>query len=151
MATKNTKLAGRLINGQTEAYWLNAAKQIPWPISLDQNHISVPTTEVYMAGQNLMVQHFVNAGFFIQTCIPDAVPENKVFDPEIRLKLPAVKIVPDDAIFHIGDGFEIKSTGCKVEIEAMESKKIHLRYTNRDKHNLLSSEEMLVKNLNWGL
>lgn len=147
MAIKSIKSPGKLINGQTLQYWLNAAKQIEWPVDIDNNHISVPIDEVGKAKNNLMVQHFLNAGFFIQTCIPDA--KNIIFNPDIRLKLPLVKIVLDNAKFKIGDRFKVKSTECELEITYMESKKIHLKYTNRNKHDLLSSEEMIVKNLNW--
>lgn len=147
---KTTPLKGKLINGQTEAYWLNAAKQIPYVVDLSANHISVPINEVDKAGVNLMVQHFVNNGFFIQTCIPDSSSETRVFNPDIRLKMPLVKIVLDNAKFKIGDRFLVKSTECELEITYMESKKIHLKYLNRNKPDLLSSEEMIIKNLNWG-
>lgn len=148
MAIKNTKSVGKLIGGQSEQYWLNAAKQIEWPVDIGEKHISIPVNEVDKAQENLMVQHFINAGFFIQTCIPNGKTE--VFDPDIRLKLPLVKIVLDNAKFKIGDRFKVKSTECELEITYMESKKIHLKYTNRTKHDLISSEDMIVKNLNWG-
>lgn len=146
MATKNIKLVGN--TGQSAQYWTNAAKQIVWPVDLNELHISIPIDEVDKAKENLMVQHFINAGFFIQTCIPDSRTE--VFNPEIRLKMPAVKIAPDNAVYKPGDRFKIRSTECEMVIETTESKKIHLKYTNRNKHNIITSEEMLNKNLSWG-
>lgn len=148
MKTTNSKSS--LVKGQTPEYWQNAAKQIRWPVDIGECHISVPINEVNKATENLMVQHFINAGFFIQTCIPDG-SSTAIFDPEIRLKLPSEKIVPDNAVFHIGDRFRVKSTECELEIGAMESKKIHLKYVNRNKPNLLSSEDMLLKNMRWEL
>lgn len=148
MKTTNSK--SNLVKGQTPEYRQNAAKQIRWTVDIGECHISVPINEVDKATENLMVQHFINAGFFIQTCIPSAPPQ-LIFDPEIRLKLPAEKIAPVGAVFKIGDRFRVKSTECELEIVVMEIKEIHLKYTNRVKHNLLSSEDMLLKNLRWEL
>jgi len=94
MATKNTKLVG----DKPVSYWENPAKQIEWRVDINEKHISIPLEETDRAKENLMVQHFINNGFFIQTCIPST--KNKVFNPEIRLKLPAVKIPPPDGKYN---------------------------------------------------
>ncbi len=94
-----------------------------------------------------MVQHFLNNGWFIQSCIGGVM--NKVFDPEIKLKLPSVKIAPDNAVFHVGDKFRVKSTLCELEIANTESKEIHLKYTNRSKPNFIASEEIISRNLSF--
>lgn len=145
MASKNTKSVGK-IHGQSLDYWVNASKQIPWDVDIQNSHISVPFNEVELAVENLMVKHFVNNGFFIQQCIPNGVSK-KVFNPEIRFKLPSEKITPVDSIYKTGDSFRVNSTMCEMEITSTESKKIHLRYTNRDKNDLIYSEELIHRNV----
>jgi hypothetical protein len=143
MATKSTKYVG---NG----YWENASKQLKWAVNIPEKYISVPETELNEAKESLMIQHFCNNGFHIQSCIP-SFNENRVFDPEIRLKMASVKIAPDDSAYHVGDRFMVVSTYCELEITNVESKKIHLKYLNRNKHNLLQSDDLLNHNLDFKL
>jgi hypothetical protein len=130
-------------------YWLNAAKQIEWQVDHKEKHISVPHDEIDKAKNNLMVEHFCNNGYFIQASIEGIKKE--VFNPDIRLKLPAVKIQSDGSLYNIGDRFKVQSTFCELEITYCESKKIHLKYNNRHKHNIIQSEEQITKNLSFGL
>jgi hypothetical protein len=95
-----------------------------------------------------MVQHLCNNGFFIQLCI-EAV-KTKVFDPLIVHKLPAKRIAPDNAIFHLGDKFKVLSTGCELEITIVEANKIELKYLNRLKNDVVTNESQLSRGLNMG-
>lgn len=143
MATKSTKSVGN-------EYWLNAAKQFPWPIDLQERVINVPHNELEAAEQDLMVEHFRNNGWHIQSCIEvihtkpfvKPVPNGPIFKP--------VKIVEPikDTKYHLNDAFKIKSSDCELKIVRIEKGKIQFHYLNRPhKPDLLSSEEALDRAL----
>jgi hypothetical protein len=44
---------------QNDSYWLNAAKQIPWPVNLIEHHISVPESELQQAKDHFDGSTFV--------------------------------------------------------------------------------------------
>lgn len=141
MATKNTKSVG---NSLGDSYWLNAAKQIEWPIDLAEKHISVPHNELDAAQDNLMAQHFLNNGWHIQSAIE--VVKNKVFvapvsDKPIFKPLKVAKIT--EPKYKNGTKYLIKSTECIVQIIRLEKGKVQFHYLNRNKPDLLSSEENL--------
>lgn len=132
-----------------DAFWINAAKQVPWPVDLKERHISVPESELAEAQDHLMVRYLCSNGFFIQLCIE--VIKTTVFDPFIEHKLPAKRIAPDDALFHVGDQFRVNSTGCEMDITILEANKIELKYTNRPgKNGIVTNELQLQRGLNMG-
>jgi len=135
--------ATKPINSRGESYWELAAKQIKWPVDLKERHISVPETELEEAQQNLMVAHFLNAGFHIQSCI--AAPCTTVFDPAIRLRTKT----RDRSEFEIDDMFEIVSDGAKLQIRELTKNRIVLSYFNRPKPNITTNIEQLRKVLNF--
>lgn len=146
MATKNTKSAGNLILGQTERYWINAAKQFIWPIDLKDKIIQVPEPELSKANDDLMVSHFRSHGWHIQSCI--SVEYTKPFiAPESNGK-PIFKPVKEaepikETKYKINQEFTIQSSDCRVKIVRIEKGKIQFKYLNRNKPDLLSSEENL--------
>ena len=151
MATKSIKSAGKiLISGFPVQYWQNAAKQIEWPVDIVERYISVPEDEIQSAKDNLMVHHFLNNGFFIQSAIPERVSKTKIFDPEIILKVPVFKIT-EPSQFNLFDRFKIQSSCCELEITSLEPNKVHLKYINRRKPDLLISEDMLKSHISKGL
>lgn len=125
-------------------YWENAAKQIRWNVDLKERHVSVPESELEEAQQNLMVQHFLNNGFHIQSCI-GSVPRKSVFDPEIRLRTKT----RDRSEFQIDDMFEIISDGAKLQIRSFDKARIVLAYANRPKPDITTNIERLRKVLNF--
>lgn len=112
------------------------AKMCEWTVDHAEKHVNVPESELQRARDDLVVKHFIEHGYFIQSCI-DA-PKNIVFNPATRV----VEVVKKE--FEIGDKFKIKSSLCELEI-VRSDKKIELKYTNRNKHNLLTSFEQLQK------
>lgn len=145
MATKRIKSVGNL------SYWQNAAKQIEWPVDFEEKHISVPESELQYASEHLMVQHFCNNGFHIQSCIGD-IPRTTVYVAPVSDKpifRPIAKSVAPEAVvrpYQQGNKFRIKSTNCELEITHIESGKVHFVYTNRPhKAPLLNSIESLDK------
>jgi hypothetical protein len=140
--TKSTNLLG-------DNYWNNAAKQIVWPVDLIQRHISVPESELQQAKDNLMVQHFCNNGWHIQSCID--VIKNKPFIAPVSTGpiFKPVKVVEvKESLYHLEDKFKVISTGEEFKIVFMDKGKLHLKYLNRDKPNIISSEENLSAMLN---
>lgn len=137
----------------SDSYWLNAAKQIEWPVDLSERHISVPESELELASESPMVQHFINNGWHIQSAI--VVGKNKVFVAPVSDGpiFKSVKIVPETAEpkYKLGAKFRIKSTECIVQIIRFEKGKVQFHYTNRNKHDLLSSEENLDRVLRMQL
>jgi hypothetical protein len=150
MATKNTKLAGN-------SYWVNAAKQFVWPIDEKEKSILVPQSELELAEQDLMVLHFRNNGWHVQSVIGD-VNKKKVFTTdglksEMPIFRPIIKEVAEVKLsrFTLNNRFKIVSTDCELKITHIESGKIHLSYTNKSKPDLLTSEENLNKVLRMGV
>lgn len=145
MVTKNTKLPGK-------NYWDNAAKQFVWPIDHKEKHILVPQQELEQAEDHLMVMHFRANGWHIQSVIGE-VDKKKVFTTEgLKSDKPIFKPIKKEAeqiesVFKPGDRFKITSTECELRISFIERGKIHLEYTNRDKHNIITSEENLNRSL----
>jgi len=136
----DTKSTGSVGN----EYWINAAKQIVWPIDLKERHISVPQAELTQAQDNLMVQHFCNNGWYIQSCIE--VVKTKPFIAPItdRPIFKPIKIVEEkETLFKLEDKFKVLSTECELKIVHLEKGKLHLKYLNRNKPNIISSEENL--------
>jgi len=127
-----------------DGYWELAAKQIKWPVDLKERHISVPEPELEEAQQNLMVQHFLHAGFHIQSAIGET-RLTQVFNPEIRLRTKT----HDRSEFEIDDMFEIVSDGAKLQIQSLERNRIVLAYFNRPKPNVTTNIEQLRKVLNF--
>jgi hypothetical protein len=136
--TKTTDTKSISLHG--DEYWINAGKQIEWPIDLRERHISVPEIDLQRAKDNLMVQHFINNGFFIQLCIGE-VSKKPIFDPVITLKQKPI----ERSEFAIRDRFRIKSTHCELEIAFLEGKKITLHYINRIKPDITSNVDNLRK------
>lgn len=127
-------------------YWLNAAKQFPWPINLQDRIINVPHNELEVAEQDLMVEHFRNNGWHVQSCIevvhtePFIAPTSNgpIFKP-LKPKEPET-----ESKYHLNDKFLIKSSECELKIIRLEKGKVQFHYTNRPgKVDLLSSEENL--------
>lgn len=134
-------------------YWLNAAKQFPWPIDLQERVINVPHNELESAEQDLMVEYFRNNGWHIQSCIEvvhtkpfvKPVSNGPIFKPT-----KIVEPIPDTK-YHKDDSFKIKSSDCELKIVRIEKGKIQFKYTNRPhKHDLLSSEDALDRALKMG-
>lgn len=134
-------------NKPDNAYWLNAAKQIPYAVDLEQRHISVPEPELEQAAQSLMVQHFLSGGFHIQSCIPDG-HRTEVFDPEIRLKQAPPKPV-SSVKYPIGTGFLVQSDGSKLSVVQIDGVKYTLQYLNRNKADLTVREMDIDKSVSW--
>jgi len=151
MAQKNTKSVGKIL-GQSREYWTNAAKQFIWPIDFNGLHICVPEKDLQLAEGDLMVSHFRANGWHIQSGMdveytkPYVAPENKgpMFKP---LKQDTEQL---STSFKLNQQFRIKSSDCELKIIHIERGKIHLKYTNRNKHDLLTSEENLNKSLRMG-
>lgn len=131
-------------SGIKNEYWINAAKQIQWPVNIPERYISVPEPELEQAQDNLMVQHFLHAGFHIQSCLADA-PRTQVFDPQIRLRTKT----RDRSEFEVDDLFEIVSDGAKLQIRELAKNRIVLAYFNRPKPNVTTNIEQLRKVLNF--
>lgn len=151
MATKNTKSAGN------NNYWLNAAKQFVWPIDEKEKTILVPQSELELAEQDLMVLHFRNNGWHIQSVIGE-VEKKRVFSTDgLKSDKPIFKPVKKEvkevklSRFTINNRFKITSTECELKITHIEQGKIHLHYTNKNKPDLITSEENLNKVLRMGV
>lgn len=150
MATKPIKYLGN--TGHTKEYWINAAKQIAWPVDYDEQHISVPQPEIREAEESLIVQHFCNNGFFIQQAIsvektiPFVAPVTA--GPIFRGVLKEQEEKPK-TLYQTGEKFKVRSTECELEIVHQEKGKIHFKYLNRNKPNIISSEEQLTKVIRW--
>lgn len=128
-----------------KSYWLNAAKQIPYPVDFDERYISIPQSQLEVAQENLMVQHFTNNGFHIQSCIE--APVTPVFDPAIRLaSRPKTK-----SEFAEGDKFEVLSDGAHLCIHAREKERITLAYLNRNKPNITTNIDQLRRVLTFNV
>lgn len=145
MATKNIKSVGNIL-GQTKEYWQNAAKQFVWPIDFEQLHISVPHKDMHLAENDLMVSHFRANGWHIQSAV--AVAYTKPFiapvsDKPIFKPIKKTEIETTATNFKLNDRFKVKSTDCELQICFFDKGKIHLKYTNRNKHNIITSEENL--------
>jgi len=129
------------------AYWENAAKQIPYAVNIPERYISVPEPELEQAAQMLMVQHFTNNGFHIQSCIPDG-SRTKVFDPEIRLKKAPPK--PASSVkYPVGTKFLVQSDGSKLIVALIDGTKYTLNYLNRNKPDLVVQEKDIDKSTSW--
>jgi hypothetical protein len=157
MATKKSKSPGNLILGQTREYWINAGKQFEWPIDFELECINVPEAEIEIASDNLMVTHFRNHGWHIQSAIGE-VEKKKVYVAPISNGQPIFKpvnhVAPELEVksqFQCGQMFKILSSECELKITNLEHKKVHLQYTNRPgKTPLLTSEENLLTILRRG-
>lgn len=150
MAQKNIKLVGN--TGQSKEYWQNAAKQFIWPINFDELHILVPEKDLILAEDNLMVQHFRANGWHIQPVIdvqytkPYVAPENK--GPMFKAFKQEEK--QEESKFKCEQRFKVISSDCELKIVRLEKGKVQLHYTNRNKPDLLTSEENLIRALNIG-
>ena len=131
-------------NSRGDGYLELAAKQIPYPVNIPEKYLSVPEPELQQAKENLMVQHFLNAGFHIQSCIGD-VPRTQVFDPSIRIRTKT----KDRNEFEVDDMFEIVSDGAKLQIRNIQKERITLAYFNRPKPPITTNVEQLRKVLNF--
>lgn len=104
------------------------------------------------AEQNLMVQHFRNNGFHIQSCIE--VVHNKPYIAPVQDKpiFKPIKQAPveETTPFKCEQKFLICSSECEVKIIRIEKGKIQMKYLNRNKPDLLSSVENLQKALRMG-
>ena len=136
--------ATKPINSRGESYWELAAKQIKWPVNVPEKYISVPESELEAAQNDLMVKHFLHAGFHIQSAIGHT-PRTTIFDPEIRLRTKT----RDRSEFEIDDMFEIVSDGAKLQIRSLEKNRITLSYFNRPKPDITTNIEQLRKVLNF--
>lgn len=102
-----------LFNKAQVLYITQAAKMIPYQVDIQKAQISVPISKEKEAAENLVVIHLVNSfGFEVQLAMD--VPENKVFDPEIRTgsKIDKTKklTVPDHKSTEIVIGATFKDT-----------------------------------------
>lgn len=143
MSKKSTKTDTTYTNVHGNPYWELAAKQIPWPVDLMERHISVPKSELETARESLMVAHFCNNGFHIQSCIE--VPKTVVFDPKVRLRTKT----RDRSEFEVDDMFEVLSDGAKLQIRSLDGTRIVLAYFNRPKPNIVTNIEQLRRVLNF--
>jgi len=127
-----------------KSYFENAAKQFEWPINFEDKTILVPESELSKAEDNLMVAHFRSHGWHIQSCI-DVIKTKPFIAPVLNGSMfkPLKPMEEKEQLFKLNDKFKILSTECLVQIFHMEKGKIHMRYLNRNKPNLLSSEENL--------
>lgn len=76
-----------------EIYLEKAVKLCRYPAFLYGRYISVPIGQEEIAMQDLTVSHLVNSHkFSIQPCVPDALPEVQVFDPQFRERQEATPI-----------------------------------------------------------
>lgn len=132
-----------------DGYWIEAAKQIPYQIDLKERHISVPEGELEEAAQMLMVQHFVNNGWHVQSCIPTGVA-TKVFDPTIRLTHAPPK-PPSSVKYPVGTKFLVQSDGSKLIVAEISGTKYTLNYLNRNKADLVLQERDIDKSVSWNL
>lgn len=157
MATKPTKLAGKSTTkylgntAHTKEYWMNAAKQIVWPVDYDEQHISVPYLELEMAKDNLIVQHFCNNGFHIQSAISveKTIPFVAPVTPGPIFRGVVIQEEKPKTLYQTGEKFKVRSTECELEIVHQEKGKIHFKYLNRNKPDIISSEEQLTKVIRW--
>lgn len=137
MGTKPTNLRGD--------YWTLASKQVPWQIDIKERLIYVPEYELEAAKENLMVSHFTNSGFHIQSVIEGV--RKDVFDPTIRLKQrPKTK-----SEFAEGDKFEVLSDGAHLCIHSREKERITLACLNRNKPNITTNIDQLRRVLNFNV
>lgn len=142
MATKNTELVGN----QTKQYWINAAKQFIWPIDFTYLQILVPEKDLELANDNLMVSHFRAHGWHVQSSIISEYT-NVYKKPDFGTKFPVIDKPgeePKKQLYNIGDKYRVRSTECELQIYHMEKCKVHLKYLNRNKPNIISSEENLT-------
>lgn len=152
MATKHTKLVGKT----DRDYFTHAAKQFRWPIDHDEKSILVPENELDEAGRNLMVEHFRNRGWHIQSVIPGSIEYTRPYEKPVfktAFKPDAVEVTesPKESQYRIHDKFKIASSECELKITHIERGKIHFEYTNRPgKPPLLTSEENLNRALKMG-
>ena len=108
------------------------------------------------ASDDLMVKHFIARGWKINT-VNGSVSETKVYNAPVTNGKPMFAAIKAEAKeehkpgqFMTGQRFAIKSTGCELEITYIDTRspvKIHLKYTNRNKHDFIASPEQLNKSL----
>jgi hypothetical protein len=154
MATKSTKSVGNgeVIAGQTRQYWQQAAKQFQWPIEFNDLQILVPEVDLPEAEQDLMVQHFRNNGWHVQSVIE--VVYTKPYIAPVQNKpifRPVAKPVENDAVFKCNQQFKISSTEDELRISGIDKKTITLSYTNKRKEPITTSPENLAKMIRMGL
>ena len=151
-SNKQKKTVTKSGNSVGDPYWINAAKQFPWPIDLSERTIQVPHDELDAAEQDLMVEHFRNNGWHIQTCIE--VVHTKPFVKPVSSgpMFKPVKIVEPvkDTKYKLEQRFKVLSSECELKIVRIEKGKIQFKYLNRNKPDLLSSEENLDNVLRKG-
>lgn len=141
----------KLINGQTQQYWLNASKQFIWPIDFTDMQILVPEKDLELAADNLMVSHFRSHGWHIQSVI--SVDYTKPFIAPVSDKpifQPAKVIEQKEGEFKFNQAFRIKSTECELKIISIDKKSITLKYINRQKADITTSPENLSKSVRMG-
>lgn len=142
-------------------YFRNAAKMIPWGITIEPwkdgkidkeiRSINVPSDEWDVAKEDLTVRHLVKEhGFVIQDTI---VCEKKtVFNPEIKLKYARPKSgmkTKDKTGFEVGNRFRVVSTQTALEIsETQNGGKLTLKYVDGTKLPFPSSVELITTQLN---
>lgn len=143
---KNIKLVGN----HTKEYWITAAKQFIWPIDFNDMQILVPENDLELAENDLMVDHFRNNGWHIQSVI-DVQYTTVYKKPEFTTKFREVVKVEEvkKTLYNIGEKYRVKSTDCELEITYMDKGKLHFKYLNRKKPDIISSEEQLTKVLRW--
>lgn len=145
--TKSTKSPGN-------EYWINAAKQFAWPINHENKTILVPEIELKYAMDDLMVQHFRNNGWHIQSCI--SVIHTKVFvkpltpGPIFRGDIKPQK-VEVEAEFKCDQKFKIASTGVRVMICEITKKSIVLQYMDTKKDDIITTSENLGRSVRMGV
>ena len=149
MATKHIKSVGN----PSKSYFENAAKQFVWPINFNDRTILVPENELELAEDDLMVKHFRTHGWHIQSAIGE-VQKTKVYVAPVSDKLifkpTKTDIIEVENKFKIGQKFKVVSTFCQLKIVDMTKKSITLKYTNRDKQDLVTTEENLSKAIRLG-
>lgn len=68
-------------------YLEKCAKMCKYPVDIEMKFISVPAGFEEIARDDLTVSHLIYLhGFFIQSCIPDSVPDKDVFNPDFNEK-----------------------------------------------------------------
>jgi len=151
MAQKNTKSVGNIL-GQSKEYWINAAKQMIWPIDFEHKHILVPEKDLELAADNLMASHFRAHGWHIQSAI---VEYNKPYVAPVSDK-PIFKPIKTEVIdtrepeFKFNQVLKIASTGTELKIVSIDKKSIELKYIGLDKPNITTTPENLSRSVRMG-
>lgn len=144
------KKTTKSLNSPGSSYFENAAKQIPWDVNVSEKYISVPSANWDQAKENLMVQHMMTNGFFLQDCIP--YETKPVFDPKIRLS--GAKPLPKELVndeFAPGTKFRLRSDGTRFEVESSGKTGITVKYPDGQKLPFKTTREIIKRNLSLGV